>query len=317
MRLVQNQYTNNQDHELLIGESPEMVAVKKQIEAVAPFPMVNVLLEGETGTGKELIAEVLHIATFGRTAPFIPINCPAIPDHLLESELFGYEKGAFTGAGPSKPGLFELAHRGTLFLDEISSLSASVQPKLLRVLETKTLSRLGSLGKIEIKCRIICATNTPLKELVNAGKFRDDLYYRLGILTISIPPLRNRGGDISLISGRLIERSGETLGKNVRGITPEALRLLEAYHWPGNVRELKKVIERAVILTPPAEYIEPAVLPEEVLMPARKEPVSKMNLREIEKDHLTSTLYSCGGNKSTAAKLLGISRTTLRKRLQE
>lgn len=301
----------------LIGTSPAILAVKEQMEAVIPFPMVTVLLEGETGTGKDLIAEILHIATFGSMAPFVPINCPAIPDHLLESELFGHEKGAFTDAGSSKQGLFELAHGGTLFLDEVGSLSASVQPKLLRVLETKSFTRLGSLRKIEINCRIICATNKPLRELVDERKFRADLYYRLGIFTINIPPLRNRIGDVSLIAQAFIEQSARTMGREVRGITPEALATLEAYHWPGNVRELRKIIERAVILTPATEYIERMVFPPEILMANPKEPVPTLSLRDMEKQHLETILCLCHGNKSNAAKLLGISRTTLRKRLQE
>jgi PAS domain S-box-containing protein len=303
---------------LLIGASPAMLAVKKQIEAVIPFPTVTVLLEGETGTGKELIAGVLHDATYaGSKAPFVPISCPAIPDHLLESELFGHEKGAFTDARSKKPGLFELANGGTLFLDEVSTLSASLQPKLLRVLETKSFTRLGGLNRIKINCRIMCATNKPLHDLVEEGKFREDLYYRLSTFTISIPPLRDRSGDVSLIAHVLIEQTAGTLGKKVRGITPEALAVLEAYHWPGNVRELKKIIERAVILTPATEPINTTVFPKEILTGNSSEPAPAVGLRDLEKQHLVKILATCRDNKSHAAKLLGISRTTLRKKLQE
>ncbi|HEX2228458.1 MAG TPA: sigma 54-interacting transcriptional regulator [Candidatus Binatia bacterium] len=302
--------------ELFIGTSAAMLAVKKQIDAVTPFPMVTVLLEGETGTGKDLIAQVIHNATFGSKAPFVPINCPAIPDHLLESELFGYEKGAFTDASSKKPGLFELAHGGTLFLDEVSSLSASLQPKLLRVLETKTFTRLGGLRKIKINCRITGATNKPLRELVEQGKFREDLYHRLSTFTINIPPLRERCEDISLMAHAFIEQTATALRTSVRGITPDAVAALEAYHWPGNVRELKKIIERAVILTPPTEYIETTVFPKEVLMGNAGPPIPVVGLRGLEKQHLAKILAACGGNKSQAAKLLGISRTTLRKKLE-
>jgi transcriptional regulator with PAS, ATPase and Fis domain len=301
----------------LIGASPPILAVKEQIKAVTPFPRVTVLLEGETGTGKELIAEVLHHATFGSMSPFVPINCPAIPDNLLESELFGYEKGAFTDANAKKQGLLELAHGGTLFLDEVGSLSPTVQPKLLRVLETKSFAHLGSLRKIEIDCRIVCATNKSLRELVEDGRFREDLYYRLSTFTINIPPLRNRIGDISLIAQAFIEQSTLTMRREVQGITPEALATLEAYHWPGNVRELKKIIDRAVILTAPTEYIDRMAFPQEILMANHKEPVPTLSLRDMEKQHLAKIVCLCGGNKSNAAKLLGISRTTLRKHLQE
>lgn len=303
--------------ELFIGGSAATHAVKTQVQALIPFPMVTVLLEGETGTGKELIAEVLHSATFGSKAPFVPINCPAIPDHLLESELFGHEKGAFTDASSKKPGLFELAHGGTLFLDEVSSLSASLQPKLLRVLETKSFTRLGGLRKINVNCRITCATNKPLRDLVQEGKFREDLYHRLSTFTINIPPLRDRTGDISLLVHAFIQQTASTLRTPVRGITPEALAALEAYHWPGNVRELKKIIERAVILTPSTEYINTTVFPQEILMRHDGESMLTLGLRDLEKQHLAKILTSCRGNKSHAAKLLGISRTTLRKKLED
>jgi PAS domain S-box-containing protein len=308
---------NGSCRELLIGTSAAMLAVKKQVQAVMPFPMVTVLLEGETGTGKELIAQSLHNATFGSTAPFVPINCPAIPDHLLESELFGYEKGAFTDAKCRKPGLFELAHGGTLFLDEVSSLSANLQPKLLRVLETKSFTRLGGLRRINMSCRITAATNKPLRELVEEGKFREDLYQRLSTFTINIPPLRNRTGDISLMAHVFLEQTASALRTDVRGITPEAMAALEAYHWPGNVRELKKIIERAVILTPPTEYITTTVFPEEIVGGNAGAPLPMVDLRNLEKQHLTKIVAGCHGNKSHAARLLGISRTTLRKKLEE
>ena len=205
--------------EAFVGASPECVAVKEQIQTLTAFPTVTVLIEGETGTGKELIAEILHDATFGKSAPFVAIDCPAIPDHLLESELFGYEKGAFTDASQTKPGLFELAHGGTLFLDEIGSLSPNLQPKILRVLETKSFTRLGSVKKISINCRITCATNKPLRAMVEEGKFREDLYQRLSTFIVTIPPLRERSRDIALLVHAFIDQAARDLGKKVRGVT--------------------------------------------------------------------------------------------------
>lgn len=306
--------------ESFIGASPECVAVKEQVETLTAFPTVTVLLEGETGTGKELIAEFLHNATYGSNAPFVPINCPAIPDHLLESELFGYEKGAFTDASQAKPGLFELAQGGTLFLDEISSLSLNLQPKLLRVLESKSFTRLGSVKKININCRIICATNRPLRPLVQEGKFREDLYQRVSTITVSIPPLRERSCDISLLVQAFMNQTARELRRQVRGITPEALAALEAYRWPGNVRELKKVIERAVILTSKGQYIDTPALPKEIFQRSGDGTIGApllLPLRDLEKEHLRKILTWCRGNKSQTAKLLRISRTTLRKKLHD
>ena len=307
--------------EAFVGASPECVAVKEQIQMLTPFPTVTVLLEGETGTGKELIAELLHNATFGKSAPFVAIDCPAIPDHLLESELFGYEKGAFTDASQTKPGLFELAHGGTLFLDEVSSLSPNLQPKLLRVLETKSFSRLGSIKKIAINCRITCASNKPLQALVEEGKFRQDLYQRLSNFLVTIPPLRERSCDIAPLVHAFIEGVSRDLGKKVRGITPESLVALEAYRWPGNVRELKKLIERVVILTPKGEYIDTPVLPKEIFQRSSDGSSNGtpmlLPLRDLEKQHLRKILAWCRGNKSQAAMLLRISRTTLRKKLHD
>jgi transcriptional regulator with PAS, ATPase and Fis domain len=306
--------------EAFIGASPECFAVKEQIETLTAFPSVTVLLEGETGTGKELIAKLLHDATFGKSAPFVAIDCPAIPDHLLESELFGYEKGAFTDASQTKPGLFELAHGGTLFLDEVSSLSPNLQPKLLRVLETKSFSRLGSVKKIAINCRITCASNKPLRAMVEEGKFREDLYQRLSNFIVTIPPLRERSRDIAPLVHAFIDQASRDLGKKVRGITPEVLAALEAYRWPGNVRELKKVIERAVILTPKGEYIDTPVLPKEIFQRSSDGATGTptlLPLRDLEKQHLRKVLAWCRGNKSQTAKLLRISRTTLRKKLYD
>jgi len=303
--------------EAFVGGSPECVAVKEQIQTLTAFPTVTVLLEGETGTGKELIAEILHNATFGTSAPFVAIDCPAIPDHLLESELFGYDKGAFTDASQTKPGLFELAHGGTLFLDEIGSLSPNLQPKLLRVLETKSFTRLGSVKRININCRITCATNKPLRAMVEEGKFREDLYQRLSTFIVTIPPLRERSRDIALLVDAFIGQASRDLEKKVRGITPEALAALEIYLWPGNVRELKKFIECAVILTPINKQIDTCFLPKEILERSNDKTTPILLLRDSEKQHLSKILAWCRGNKSQAAKLLQISRTTLHKKLRD
>jgi transcriptional regulator with PAS, ATPase and Fis domain len=303
--------------EELIGLSKNWLAVKELIQELARFPTVTVLIVGETGTGKELVAQALHKATYGETASFVPLNCAAIPEHLLESELFGYERGAFTGASHTKKGLFELAHGGTLFLDEIEELSPTLQPKLLRVLETKSFTRLGGTQKIVVDCRLLCATNKPLRAAMAEGKFREDLFHRLSTFTITIPPLRERRDDISLLVDVLIVQANLRLGKRIQGISPEALALLQEYPWPGNVRELKNLIERAVILTEPSGQIEKAAFPPETfpLEPTAGTPI--LSLKEVERQHLEQTLVRCRGNRSQAAKLLRISRTTLRKKLQD
>lgn len=310
-------YTPVVDLEDLIGMSPKWLAVKGLIRELAHFPEVTVLVVGETGTGKEVVAQALHRITYGERAPFVPFNCSAIPEHLLESELFGYERGAFTGANSMKKGLFELADGGTLFLDEIGELSLAVQPKLLRVLETKSFSRLGSTRRIGIDCRILCATNKPLWAMVTEGKFRADLFHRLNTFTITLPPLRERCEDIPLFIDAFIAQANRRLGKRVQGISAEALALLQAYPWPGNVRELKNVIERAVILTETTRQIEKTVFPPEMFPPFADEETTMLSLREMEKQYLVKTLTCCRGNKSWAAKVLRISRTTLRKKLQD
>jgi transcriptional regulator with PAS, ATPase and Fis domain len=301
----------------LLGMSKHWLAIKELIRELARFPSVTVLITGETGTGKELVAQALHTATYGQGAPFVPLNCSAIPEPLLESELFGYERGAFTGASHTKKGLFELAHGGTLFLDEIEELSPTVQPKLLRVLETKSFTRLGGTQRIVVDCRLLCATNKPLRAAVAEGKFREDLFHRLSTFTITIPPLRERREDIPLLVEAFITQANLHLGKSVQSISPEALAVLREYPWPGNVRELKNCIERAVILTEPTDRIETTVLPPEMftLMPEAGVPV--LPLKEVERQYLEKILARCQGNKSQAAKFLHISRTTLRKKLQD
>lgn len=300
----------------LIGVSKSWLTIKTLIRELAQFPTVSVLITGETGTGKELVAQALHKATCGEGAPFVPLNCTAIPESLLESELFGYERGAFTGANRTKKGLFELAHGGTLFLDEIGELSPTIQPKLLRVLETKSFGRLGGAKRIMADFRLLCATNKPLRLMVEEGKFREDLFHRLGAFTITIPSLRDRREDIPPLVEAFIRQANLHLGKKVQEISPEALTLLQPYPWPGNVRELKNLIERAVILTKTGGRIEKTAFPPAVfsLLP---EEAPALPLREVERQHLEAILARCRGNKSQAAKFLRISRTTLRKKLRD
>jgi transcriptional regulator with PAS, ATPase and Fis domain len=303
--------------EALIGKAKNWLTVKKWIRELARFPAVTVLVVGETGTGKELVARALHTATYGVGAPFVPLNCAAIPETLLESELFGYEKGAFTGANHRKKGLLELAHGGTLFLDEIGELNLALQPKLLRVLETKRFVRLGGTQELKIACRFLCATNKPLQTLVAEGKFRADLLHRLSTFTLYLPPLRDRQEDIPLLVEAFITQANQRLDKQVAGISPEALTILQTYPWPGNVRELQNLIERAVLLTESSGRVEPAALPPELFPPGTSGDTPLLPLREVERQHLTKALARCRGNKSLAAKCLQISRTTLRKKLQD
>ncbi|MFN3740566.1 MAG: sigma-54-dependent transcriptional regulator [Thermodesulfovibrionales bacterium] len=246
--LLKKELERHYDFSHIIGESP---AIKKIIEEVKKIANAksNVLLLGETGTGKELIARAIHFSSNRAEKPFIPINCSAIPENLLESELFGHVRGAFTGAVSSKRGLFEEANSGTVFLDEIGELPLSLQAKLLRVLEDQEIRPVGSNQSVRVDIRFISATNKDLLQLVREGKFREDLFYRLNVISITLPPLRERGEDIELLSRYFIERYSREHGKEVKNIEENALRLLKKYHWPGNIRELQNVIERAVLIT--------------------------------------------------------------------
>lgn len=234
---------------LLIGSSAALQRVRAEIELVARAE-VTVLLCGETGTGKELVARAIHEASRRHAAPFVPVNCAALPDTLVESELFGHERGAFTGAVQAKPGKFELAHRGTLFLDEVGDLPLEAQAKLLRVLQDGQVERVGSTRATQVDVRIVAATNVDLEQSLAAGRFRPDLFYRLSVFPMQMPPLRERATDIPVLAMYFAHRCAERVGKSVDGFTPEALDRLGAYAWPGNIRELQNVIERAVLLTP-------------------------------------------------------------------
>src|SRR4051812_10899210 len=291
----------------------------------------TVLLEGESGTGKELFARSLHALSPRADAPFVAINCAAIPENLLETELFGYEKGAFTGAAGRKPGKFEMAHRGTLFLDEIGDLPFPLQAKILRALEEKRFERVGGTSSVQVDVRLVAATNRGLKAAVAARRFREDLYFRLSVFPITVPPLRERPGDITLLARFFVERFCRELKKKPLLLSPEAVEQLHAYHWPGNVRELQNCIERAAILTE-GEVILPRHLNLSFLEPALPEPppspweqidlsgtlgeASRRVLREVERRKIEEILREAG-NKGRAAELLQVSYKTLLAKLKE
>jgi two-component system, NtrC family, response regulator AtoC len=318
----------------LYGESSAIQEVQNLIKIIAETPRTSVLIQGESGTGKELVANAIHALSARADKSMIKINCAAIPENLLESELFGHEKGAFTDAKSTKRGLFELAHGGTLFLDEISSMRISLQPKLLRVLETSTFRRIGGTSDITVDVRIIAATNQNLEIGVRDGTFREDLLYRLKVMVINLPALREHPEDTLPIAKMFIEQNNREFNKNIKGISIEASEMMLRYPWPGNVRELKNVLERAVILckkdeiTPELLHLEPmdfslpvaTVAMTEVskpVQPVRLDESSTTTLADIEKQHILRVLEKYNNNKSKTAKILNISRSTLREKLKE
>lgn len=308
----------------LYGESPQMNYVRELIQTISKTSKTSVLIQGESGTGKELTANAIHYGSRRATKPLMKINCSAIPDALLESELFGYERGAFTDAKTTKKGLFELADGGTVFLDEIGDMKPYLQAKILRFLETQTFMRVGGEREIKVDVRIIAATNKDLEKLVRDGIFRKDLYYRLKVMVIEMPPLRERPEDILLLTNLFIEENNRELGKNVKGLSPEAKRLMTLHPWPGNVRELRNVIERAMILTD-QEILTPEQLPIEIRQGRAGLPLEKegevelegdLTLEAAERRHIARVLRKLEWNKSQAAKALGISRATLREKVR-
>ncbi|RMF69857.1 MAG: sigma-54-dependent Fis family transcriptional regulator [Calditrichaeota bacterium] len=322
-RLKTQQHEQFPDNELY-GESKPMQELKKMIKIVASTPKTSVLIQGESGTGKELVANAIHNWSARADKPLIKINCSAIPENLLESELFGYEKGAFTDAKSMKKGIFEMANNGTIFLDEISSMQMSIQPKFLRVLETQSFRRIGGTSDIQIDVRIIAATNRNLEDCVEQQTFREDLYYRLKVMVLNLPPLRERTEDIIPLAMLFIERNNKEFGKEIKGIAPGAQRRLLEYRWPGNVRELKNVIERAVILCGAPE-LEAEHLPLEIQNGVSKLSTSNEftalagdddSLEEMERRHIINVLKKYNGNKSKTARMLNISRSTLREKMR-
>ncbi|HEX3187036.1 MAG TPA: sigma-54 dependent transcriptional regulator [Pyrinomonadaceae bacterium] len=317
---------------LIIGESPAMKKMLDLAAKVAESEVSSVLLQGESGTGKDLVAKAIHYGSQRTDRPFVAINCAALPATLIESELFGYEKGAFTDAKARKEGLFEQAEGGTLLLDEIGELELSLQAKLLRVLEEGAFRRVGGLADIPLDVRVLAASNRDLKTESEAGRFRLDLYYRLSIIQIDIPPLRERGDDVLLLSQYYIGTIGTRLKRNkkITGLSPETIDVFRKYNWPGNVRELRNVIERALILED-SDVITTEYLPGGLLTPARPStigaaaqasnqfvlPAEGISLDEAELAFVRQAIERSGGNQTRAAELLGISRDQLRYRLKK
>ena len=306
--------------ESMIGTSRALREAQDLARQVAPTDS-TVLLEGPTGAGKELFAQAIHQASGRRGKPFVALNCSAFPKDLLESELFGYRKGAFTGAMTDKKGLLAEAHGGTLFLDEIGELELNVQAKLLRVLETQTFIRLGDTKVAQVNVRIVAATNRNLRQEADAGHFRPDLYYRLSVFTITVPPLKDRTADVEPLAAHFLQYFAAKLRKRLPGLAPETLQLLQRHDWPGNVRELKNVLERAAILTPDAQPVTPAQLPTELrLLPDLAAPgadPTDQRLSAVEARHILHVLQQAGGNKAEAARRLDIGVATLYRKLQE
>ena len=322
--------------ETIIGESPQIKEVINQTRKIADSTSITTLIMGASGTGKELVARLLHNLSSFANQPFIDINCGAIPESLLESELFGYEKGAFTGAHMRKQGLFELANGGTIFLDEIGNTTANFQMMLLKAVENKKFRRIGGLKEVKISTRIIAATNVDLQKAVKESKFREDLYYRLNVFQIQIPPLREREKDILVLADYFINHFNHEYDRQVKGLSPSAKKLLFNYSWPGNVRQLKNSLERA-ILVETDDWIEsehfsldsdrkPVKKQESVKQEAPKPvytfnrfeiPDEGISLEEVERDIIMSALNKANGNLSQTARLLRMNRGKLRYRLDK
>jgi DNA-binding NtrC family response regulator len=304
--------------ESIVGRSPQMESIFEKIRQVAPT-RATVLIQGETGTGKELLAKAIHFNSPRKSKPFVAVNCGALTQTLLESELFGHEKGAFTGAIKTKPGRFELAHQGTLFLDEIGETSPEFQVKLLRVLQEQEFERVGGQKPIKVDVRIIAATNRDLKKEVDAGRFREDLYYRLNVVRLEVPPLRERRDDIPLLVDFFLRHFNQVHGRSLT-ISPKAMQLLQDYSYPGNVRQLYGMIESLVILTPGKE-IQPKHLSEHVrneTAPAHSVKLRVgMTVADAERELIRATLAEYEGNKAKAARVLGLGRKTLYRKLEE
>ena len=295
----------------LIGESRPMLRVKEGIGMAAEVESA-VLITGETGTGKELVARTVHQSRNGEQGVFVKVDCGTLSSNLIESELFGHEKGAFTDARSDKKGLVEVANGGTLFLDEIGNMPIELQPKLLRLIEESTFRRVGGISDIRVDIRIIAATNADLMQQIEVGEFRQDLFYRLNIIPLALPPLRQRGNDILLLAHSFLTMLTKELKKDVQGFSDQAREKMMGYEWPGNIRELRNLIEREVI------FNRGGLISMDSLPSARnstRKPTPLSSLQEVERQHIRRVLDSCGGNKSRASRILGITRTTLRDKL--
>jgi DNA-binding NtrC family response regulator len=325
VRRLRRQQREEYQNSHIYGVSPQIQSVRELIQMISKTNRTSVLIQGESGTGKELAANAIHYNSSRQGNPLIKINCSAIPDTLLESELFGYEKGAFTDAGNTKKGLLELGDGGTVFLDEIGDMKPFLQSKVLRVLENQPFMRVGGEREIKVDVRIVTATHRDLEVMVREGLFRKDLYYRLKVMVVEMPPLRGRVEDILLLSNLFIEENNKEHAKNIKGFSEEVKKLMTQYPWPGNVRELKNIIERAMILAD-NDFITPKQLPFELRQNEKygqenidSEQIGfteEMSLEQMEKIHLSTVIKKLRGNKSRASKVLGISRATLRAKIK-
>jgi DNA-binding NtrC family response regulator len=304
---------------LIIGESPAIQALRDNIHHIAPTDS-TVLILGETGTGKELVARAIHESSPRSDKRFLAINCGAFNEDLLANELFGHEKGAFSGASALKKGLLEVAGEGTLFLDEIGEMSLTMQVRLLRVLQERHFFRVGGTQEIPVSARILAATNKDLKAEVDLGFFRADLFYRLNVITLRVPPLSERRQDIPLLAGFFISKYAPAMGKSVKGVSAEAVRHMMAYDYPGNIRELENIVQRAVIMSR-GELLEPADLPQDLRGEApalvKHEGPELITLEELERRHIEAVLAHESGNKTRAAEILGIDRVSLWRKLKK
>ncbi len=310
----------------LVGKSSAIEQVRNMAARLAASDATTVLIEGESGSGKEVVARAIHFGSARADRPFLQVNCAALPEHLLESELFGHERGAFTDAHSQKRGLFESADGGSVLLDEIGDLPAGGQAKLLRLLENKTFRRVGGVTELRADVRVLAATNADLEERVSDGRFRADLFFRLNVVRIRVPPLREHPEDIPLLAAHFIARFNQEMKRSMRGVSSTAMDLLQAHPWPGNIRELRNVVERAFILHASAEDLRPEHLPSELRCdapprkaekPAPAMPPEGLVLDDVERKLIGDALERSSGNQSRAARLLGISRDTLRYRLKK
>ncbi len=299
----------------LLGESASMKGISRAIEKAATTA-ATVLITGESGTGKELVARAIHYSSPRASAPFVPVNCGGIPEGLLESELFGYIKGSFTGATESRAGFFQTADGGTIFLDEIAETSLSMQVKLLRVLQDGEVYMIGANKSRRVDVRVLAATNKDLQALVKKGLFREDLFFRLSVIMVAVPPLRERGDDILLLADHFVAKYADEQGRPAPKYSPEALEALRHYNWPGNVRELENVVQRLVVMND-SDMIGVSELPSLMRYPAPRPTGLYRKISEVEAEHIGNVLASVKGNKTRAAEILGIDRKTLREKLKK
>jgi DNA-binding NtrC family response regulator len=312
--------------EAIVGASAAMEQLRNVIGRLAGSDTTTVLIEGESGSGKEVVARAIHLESARHDRPFMQVNCAALPEHLLESELFGHERGAFTDAHTQKRGLFETAEGGAVMLDEIGDLPSGGQAKLLRLLENKTFRRVGGVTELRADIRIIAATNVNLEERVGEGRFRADLFFRLNVVRVVVPPLRDHLDDVPTLAAHFIARFNQDLKRQVKGVSPQAMELLTAYHWPGNIRELRNVIERAFILHAGGDEVRPEHLTPELRRVSQLRPKDRLVppvdeqglvLDDVERKLIAEAMERASGNQSKAARLLGVSRDTLRYRLKK